>query len=108
MSEPLSLLVCSMAGCALGLFFFGGLWWTVRKVAESRRPALLMVSSYFLRVTLVVLALLFVVAGGHWGRLFACLFGFLGARILITRWVRRMALAVPSNLEVTANATESR
>ena len=40
MSEFLSLAPALAAGLLLGVFFFGGLWWTVIRGVSSPRPAL--------------------------------------------------------------------
>ncbi|MCU0575042.1 MAG: ATP synthase subunit I [Syntrophobacteraceae bacterium] len=73
------------AGMLVGAFYFGGLWWTVRRVARSRRPGLLMLASYWLR-TAVALALFYVIMEGGWVRLVVCLAGFLVMRQLLT-WI---------------------
>jgi len=84
MNEWLTLALAWMAGLLLGAIFFGGLWWTVRLGLASRRPALLFLGSLLLR-TVVVVAGLYFVGDGHWQRLLACLFGFVIARIIVTR-----------------------
>ena len=84
MNEWLTLALTSMAGLLLGAIFFGGLWWTVRLGVASRRPALLFLGSLLLR-TVVVVAGFYFVGDGHWQRLLACLFGFVIARIIVTR-----------------------
>ncbi len=40
MNETLTWVLAGVAGLLLGAIFFGGLWWTVRKGASSRRSAL--------------------------------------------------------------------
>ncbi len=75
------------AGLVLGAFFFGGLWWTVRKSVSSPHPALWVFGSLLLRMTLV-LAGFYWVAGGQWSRMTICLLGFLMARLMTTRMTR--------------------
>ncbi len=87
MSDPLTLLLAWMAGVVLGALFFGGLWWTVRKLASARRPALWIFGSLFLR-TSATLAGFYLVSGRHLDRLLLCLLGFLMARLLVTRLTR--------------------
>jgi F1F0 ATPase subunit 2 len=71
---------------ALGLFYFGGLWLTVRHLPSSRSPALLTLGS-FLGRTAVTLTGFYLVMGGRWERLLACFVGFLLMRtILVARW----------------------
>lgn len=73
------------AGTVVGAFYFGGLWWTVRRVARSRRPGLLLLASYWLR-TATALTLFYVIMDGDWLRLVVCLAGFLVMRQLLT-WI---------------------
>lgn len=68
-----------LAGCALGVFYFGGLWLTVRRLAAAKRPALLLAGSFLLRIGLLLPAL-YVVMGGRWEHLLASLLGFYIAR----------------------------
>jgi F1F0 ATPase subunit 2 len=84
MTDTLTLAWALGAGVVLGAFFFGGLWWTVRKGAACQRPALLFLSSFLLR-TSIALAGLYFVAGGHWERLLAGLLGFVIARFIVTK-----------------------
>jgi len=83
----LALLLALLAGGALGAFFFGGLWWTVRRGLAANQPALWMLSSALLRVG-VALAGFYGVAGGDWRRLVACLIGFVVARQITLRLTR--------------------
>ena len=84
MNEALILVLAWVAGVLLGAVFFGGLWWTVRKGVSSQRPALWFFGSLLLRVS-IALAGFYIVSGGHWERLLACLLGFVIARFLVTR-----------------------
>lgn len=79
-------LLALAAGAALGAFYFGGLWWTLRRITASGSSGLLVLVSFVGRTTLA-LAGFYIVAGGHWSRLIACLAGFLLARTaLVRRW----------------------
>jgi len=89
MNETLTLLLSGAAGVALGLFFFGGLWWTIRKSLTSGRPALWILASFLLR-TGVTLSGFYFVSGDHWERLAACMAGFLAARFVVTRLCQRL------------------
>ncbi len=83
MNEMLTLILALAAGVLLGAVFFGGLWWTVHKGVSSKRPMLWFLGSLLLR-TGIVLAGFYVVSGGHWGRLLACLLGFISVRFIVT------------------------
>ena len=84
MPDLMMLLLAGGAGALLGVLFFGGLWWTVQRGLASSRTALWFVGSFLLR-TGVVLAGMYVVSGGQWQALLACLVGFAVARIIVTR-----------------------
>ena len=84
MIDALKLLGVLLVGVALGLVFFGGLWWTVRRGMASPRPALWFISSLLVRVVLT-LGGIYLVAGDQWQRLLAVLLGFWLARLLVLR-----------------------
>ncbi|MGA7965140.1 MAG: ATP synthase subunit I [Gammaproteobacteria bacterium] len=84
MNKWVTLALALAAGLVLGAAFFGGLWWTVRRGVSSRRPAILFMGSMLLRTALVV-AGFYIVSDGHWQRFLACLFGFVIARLVVTR-----------------------
>ena len=85
MTDFLPLALAWVAGLSLGAFFFGGLWWTVRRGLSSRRPALWFLGSLLVRAS-IALAGFYVVSGGYWERLLACLLGFVIAR-QIAAWL---------------------
>jgi len=97
-SSAINLSLAGLAGVALGLFFFGGLWLTVRRIADSKRPALRMLGSFFVRL-LVTLCGFHLAMDGNWKRLLACLAGFLMMRLALTRIVRTGAAASPLSNE---------
>lgn len=84
MSEIMRLAPALFAGMLLGAIFFGGLWWTVLKGISARQPALWFGLSTLAR-TGIVLAGFYFVADSDWKRLLACLFGFIIARLIVTR-----------------------
>jgi F1F0 ATPase subunit 2 len=84
MSEPLTWALAWLAGAGIGAIFFGGLYWTVRKGAASRRAALWFLGSALLRMSFA-LAGFYVVSGGRWERLLLSLVGFVMARLVVTR-----------------------
>ncbi len=94
MNDAVLLLLAGAAGVALGAVFFGGLWWTVRKVVASPWPALWVFGSLLLRMA-VVLSGFYLVSGGKWQRLLACLVGFVIARLAVTRLTRLSLPARP-------------
>jgi F1F0 ATPase subunit 2 len=73
-----------ICGLPLGVFYFGGLWWTICRAVASNSPAVWFLGSLLLR-TIVVMAAFYWVSQGDWRRVLACLLGFLMARIAIQR-----------------------
>ncbi len=71
-----------LVGVGLGLMFFGGLWWTVRRGTASPRPALWFFGSLVVRVALT-LGGIYLVAGDQWQRLLAIMLGFWLARVVV-------------------------
>ncbi len=92
MNDALGIASACLAGGLLGGFFFAGLWWTVRKGVASRRPALWFFCSLMLRVGAAA-AVFYLVGGGRWERLLACLAGFVAVRWFITSRVREASHA---------------
>jgi F1F0 ATPase subunit 2 len=87
MSSLLPLLLAFAAGLGLGLFYFGGLWLTVRQLPTSRYPVPLLLASFAGRTAVAVVGFYFVM-GGRWERALACLVGFLVARFVLTSRLR--------------------
>jgi len=80
----LDVLLTLTIGIAAGTFYFGGLWWTVKKLPDTRRPAWLSLASFLLRAV-VVLTIFYVATQGQWDRLLLCLVGFSLARLVLLR-----------------------
>jgi F1F0 ATPase subunit 2 len=92
LSEILNRVVVPLiTGILLGIFFFGGLWWTVQKGVSSKQPAFWFLGSLVLRVSLTLTGFYGISAGGHWERLLACLLGFIVSRYISTRVIRYAA-----------------
>ena len=88
MSEPVRLLLALVAGFGLGLFYYGGLWLTLKKLPKSSHPVLLHMGSFFGR-TVVILAGFYLVMGDRWERIIVCLAGALVARVILVRRLGR-------------------
>jgi F1F0 ATPase subunit 2 len=85
MHETLTLALAWAGGALLSGFFFGGLWWTVRKGVTSRCPALWFVGSLIVRMSAAVAGFYFV-SGGRRERLLLCLLGFFMASLFVRQW----------------------
>lgn len=73
-----------LAGMALGLLNFGGLWLTVRRLPHTKHAALLAIGSWLARL-LITLTGFYFVMNGEWRYMAACLPGFLLSRMLLSR-----------------------
>jgi F1F0 ATPase subunit 2 len=76
-----------VVGATLGVFYFGGLWYTVLRLPDARNPVMLTFLSYLGRMA-VLLVGFYLVSGGSWQRLLASLVGFLVARQVMIRRYR--------------------
>jgi F1F0 ATPase subunit 2 len=73
------LLLAFVGGVAIGIFYFGGLWWTVERLPRAQKPALLATVS-FLGRTFVSIFAFFLMMAGSWQRLLVSVLGFLVVR----------------------------
>lgn len=92
-----------LAGMLLGGMFFGGLWWTVNKSLSSQRPALWLLPSLLLRMS-ITLAGFYLVSDGHWQRLLLCLLGFVMARLVVVRLTRTSGAAPTGSVTEASHA----
>ena len=94
MTDVLTLAFDLTAGLMLGAIFYGGLWWTVRRVCAGA-AGLWLVASFLLR-SAVALAGFYAIARATWSGAIACLVGFFAARMVVTRITRiRSAASAP-------------
>jgi F1F0 ATPase subunit 2 len=103
MNEMMTGVLALLVGLLLGVMFFGGLWWTVRKCVTSKRPTLWLLSSLLLRTSTAMIGF-YMVADGHWQRMLLCLLGFLMARHIVTRLTRPSGEAQTGSLTGTSHA----
>jgi F1F0 ATPase subunit 2 len=87
MNEVLFMGLSFIVGLLLGALFFGGLWFTVSKLATSPSPALWFIGSFFLRSAITVIGFYYV-AFGDWRRLLVCLLGFIVARYAVVYFTK--------------------
>jgi F1F0 ATPase subunit 2 len=84
MNEILQLILALLEGALLGVFFFAGLLWTVRRLSTSKQVVLLFLASMLLRSGVVILGFYFIL-GDSWQQLVAGLIGFVIARSIVIR-----------------------
>lgn len=78
------ILVILLAGLALGVFFYGGLWLTIRVLPHARHPVGLMVCSFWTRM-LIALAGFLLLTGTSWQYALIALAGFIFGRFAVSR-----------------------
>lgn len=76
-----------VAGLGLGLFFYGGLWWTVQRMPVVRHPVGLMLASFVIRLGVTMTGFTILVAG-DWRRVPAVLLGFILVRLVLVNKLR--------------------
>ncbi len=85
MNEPLLLYsAVTLWGIVLGLFYFGGLWLTVKRLPSINKQALWMMGSFISRNLLVAAGFYPVVLHG-WQFAVFCLLGFIAGRLILSR-----------------------
>jgi len=94
--EIFPLVIAFLTGLALGAFYFGGLWLTIRKGKSMDRPAALFFISGLVRLAVVLLCF-YLVMQGQWQRLLACLAGFIVMRFVLVRLLGQENLKRPAS-----------
>ena len=84
MLEPIHWIIALPVGLALGAIFYGGLWWTVRKLHASKSPAMLFLGSLLVRMAILLLGI-YAVGMGHWERMVVAVVGVMLARFIVLR-----------------------
>ncbi|RVT44897.1 ATP synthase subunit I [Rheinheimera sediminis] len=86
------LVVCLMTGVALGILFFGSLWWTTKQMHRFQYPALWFITGFILRTSTVLISINWI-SDGRWQGLIACCVGFLVARVAVLSFTDRGQLS---------------
>ncbi len=90
MKDVLVLLASLAAGLILGIIYFRGLWQTVVRLPDFRRPVWSVTWSFVARVGIVMTGFFFIMQG-HLERLAVAMAGFLLARQILVRRLGRFA-----------------
>jgi len=81
----LFLIIASFAaGLALGAFYFMALWQTLQRLQSAKSQVSLMLTSFILRMAVVMAGFYLVMGEGHWERLAAAMLGFIIIRKILT------------------------
>lgn len=95
---PLTLSI--LFGGLLGLGYFGGLWWTVRRVRNVEGSTALLLGSFLVRSVFALGGFYLILRwmDGHWEMVALSLLGFLGVRlVLVRRWGPETVLSSSPN-----------
>ena len=87
MSLSIYSLLYLFIGLGLGLFYFGGLWLTIKNMHQVRLPIVLTLGSFILRTTAVFLVLIYIARQGGLGNISVLLVGFIASRIFLSRMI---------------------
>lgn len=89
MIDLMSGLLAVLGGAALGLFYYAGLWFTLRRLPEQAHPALWVFGSFTLRLAVSMTGFYFILGPDHnLPRLGVALLAFIATRVLLTRRLR--------------------
>ena len=94
MSPPLMLVLGALAGVVLGAVFFGGLWWTSRRLVSGGRHAGFVALSFVGRMVVLAGGLVVLARFDPW-LLIGALPGLITARVGWIRSVGPLAVAGP-------------
>jgi len=92
MNDYWQLFFAAVVGLSLGVFFYGGLYFTVTRGLSSKHPGLWFVSSLLLRMGLVLTGFYFI-SDGHWQRIISCLSGFVVVGMVFQIWKKNRPLS---------------
>jgi F1/F0 ATPase, Methanosarcina type, subunit 2 len=104
-TDTLSLFLCGIAGMALGLLYFGGLWMTIQRLPHTRSPIPFMLGSMIIRTAITVGGFYYVM-NQHWERAVACLIGFVLMRVIFSSRLHPKRLPSPEDLGSAVSAHE--
>jgi F1F0 ATPase subunit 2 len=84
MDEIIILILSFFLGVGLGVFYFGGLWLTIKRLPGSRQPALMTLGSFAGRSVICLLGF-YLVAGKGLTALLLSLAGFVLTKFIMVR-----------------------
>ncbi len=76
------------AGIALGLFYFGGLWLTLKRLPFTRQPVLLTMGSFFGRTGVCLWGFYLVIRAWYLEGLLLSLAGFISMKLVLVLSLR--------------------
>jgi F1F0 ATPase subunit 2 len=91
MTDTVVLIASLAAGAILGIVYFRGLWQTVLRLPDFKRPVWSLSCSFVARVGIVMSGFYFIIMGGHLERLAMAMAGFILVRQILVRRLGRFA-----------------
>ncbi len=88
MNEFSILALSLVTGIALGVFYFGGLWLTLKRLPYTQQPVLLTVGSFFGRTAVCLSCFYLVIRITHLEGLLLSLAGFISMKLVLVRSLR--------------------
>ncbi len=85
MNEIFILMLNLVSGIGLGIFYFGGLWLTLKQLPYSQQPVLLTLGSFFGRTAICLFVFYLVVRVSHLEGLMLSLAGFILMKFVLIR-----------------------
>ncbi|WP_422484749.1 ATP synthase subunit I [Gudongella sp. DL1XJH-153] len=82
------MVIAFITGVLLGFVFFGGLYFSVNRIADMKHPAVFMLASMIVRM-LIVLVGLYLIRGDSLYNIPLALLGIILARTYLTSWVKK-------------------
>jgi F1F0 ATPase subunit 2 len=94
MTELVGWVLAALGGALLGLFYYAGLWFTLRRLSERAHPGLWVFGSFILRLVVSMAGFYCILGPDHsLPRLGVALLTFIAARVLLIRRLRPVAAA---------------
>ena len=77
-------IISAVTGATLAYVFFGGLWWTVNRTLTSASPHLVVLSSFLIRMAIVLSGFWWIARAG-WRQLLVATGSFMLLRLVLVR-----------------------
>jgi F1F0 ATPase subunit 2 len=88
MFHAVRLLLIFVMGMSLGAIYFAGLWYTIQRLPDAKKPLNCLLCSFLLRVSFALTGF-FLVMNGLWDQMVAVLGGFILTREILVRRLGR-------------------
>ena len=90
MNEAMFMIITWITGIALSLFFYGGLWITVRYISSTKHPLPLTLISFLVRMIGTASVFIIIARSGKIEHLAVTLLGFIIGRYSIVRHIYKI------------------